>query len=81
MRNYRRTRPYEFLGVGAMDVTKQYKLIWFGDIHGPKPYKSIGSLARRSFRTHQHLGLDLGDPVASAQIGTTSHAPIWILGG
>jgi hypothetical protein len=25
-----------------MDVTKPYKNIWFGDIHGPKPYKFIG---------------------------------------
>ncbi len=32
------TKPYEFIGFGAMDVTKTYKFIWFGDIHGPKPY-------------------------------------------
>ncbi len=25
-----------------MDVTKPYKFVWFGDIHGPKPYKFIG---------------------------------------
>ncbi len=25
-----------------MDVTKPYKFIWFGDIHGPNPYESIG---------------------------------------
>ncbi len=25
-----------------MYVTKPYKLIWFGDIHGPKPYKITG---------------------------------------
>jgi hypothetical protein len=25
-----------------MDVTKTYEFIWFGDIHGPKPYKFIG---------------------------------------
>ncbi len=23
-------------------VTKPYKVIWFGDIHGPKPYKFVG---------------------------------------
>ena len=27
------------MGIGAMYVTKPYKFIWFGDIHGPKPYK------------------------------------------
>ncbi len=25
-----------------MDATKPYKFTWFGDIHGPKPYKFIG---------------------------------------
>ena len=25
-----------------MDVTKPYKFIWLGDIHGPKPYEIIG---------------------------------------
>ncbi len=25
-----------------MDVTKPYKFIGFGDIHGPKPFKFIG---------------------------------------
>jgi hypothetical protein len=24
------TKPYKFIGFGAMDVTKPYKLIWFG---------------------------------------------------
>ena len=30
-----RRNPYEFIGFGAMDVTKPYKSIWFGDSHGP----------------------------------------------
>ncbi len=25
-----------------MDVTKPYEFIWFGDVHGPKPYEFIG---------------------------------------
>ncbi len=24
------TKPYEFIGFGAMDATKPYKFIWFG---------------------------------------------------
>ncbi len=36
------TKPYRFIGFGAMYVTKPYKFIVFGDIHGPKPYKFIG---------------------------------------
>ncbi len=23
-----------------MDATKPYEFVWFGDIHGPKPYKN-----------------------------------------
>ena len=42
LRNKRQSKPYEFIGFGAMDVTKPYKFIGFGDIHGPKPYKFIG---------------------------------------
>ncbi len=38
----RPSEPYEFIGLGAMHVTRPYKFIWFGDISGPKPYKFIG---------------------------------------
>jgi hypothetical protein len=34
--------PYEFIGFGAMDVTKPSKFTWFGDLHGLKAYKFIG---------------------------------------
>jgi hypothetical protein len=37
-----RTESYEFMGFGAMNVTKTYTLLFFGDIHGPKPYEFIG---------------------------------------
>ncbi len=36
------TKPYEFIGFGAMDVTKPYEFIGFGAMDGPKPYKFIG---------------------------------------
>ncbi len=42
LRNKRPSKPFEFIGFGAMDVTKSYKSIWFGDIHGPKPYEFTG---------------------------------------
>ncbi len=45
VRNYRRTRPYEFIGLGTMDVTKTYNFMGFGDTHGPKPYELAGSRA------------------------------------
>ncbi len=44
LRNKRPSKPYDFIGLGAMDVTKLYKFKGFGDIHGPKPYKFIGFL-------------------------------------
>jgi hypothetical protein len=45
VRNNCRTRPYEFIGFGAMRVTKPYKSIWFGNMPGPKPYEITGSRA------------------------------------
>ena len=36
------TKPYKFIGFGAMDVTKPYKFIWFGAMDVTKPYKFIG---------------------------------------
>ncbi len=36
------TKPYEFIGFGAMHVTKPYEFIGFGAMHVTKPYESIG---------------------------------------
>ena len=36
------TKPYKFIGFGAMDVTKPYKFIGFGAMAVTKPYKFIG---------------------------------------
>ncbi len=33
--------PLTYRIFGGADVTKPNKLIWFGDIHGPKPYHVI----------------------------------------
>ena len=32
------TKPYEFIGFGAMDVTKPYEFIGFGAMHVTKPH-------------------------------------------
>ena len=37
--------PMNLKGAGAMDVTKSYKFVWFGDIDGPSPYEVIVSRA------------------------------------
>ncbi len=34
--------PYEFIGFGAMDVTKPYEFIGFGAMDAAKPYEFIG---------------------------------------
>ncbi len=39
------TKPYEFIGFGAMEVTKPYELIGFGAMDVTKPYKFIGLAA------------------------------------
>ncbi len=36
------TKPYQFIGFGAMEVTKPYKFIGFGAMDATKPYKFIG---------------------------------------
>ena len=36
------TKPYEFIGFGAMDVTTPYEFILFGAMDVTKPYKFIG---------------------------------------
>jgi hypothetical protein len=35
------TKPYKFIGFGAMDVTTPYKFIRFGAMDVTKPYKFI----------------------------------------
>ncbi len=36
------TKPYKFIGFGAMDLTKHYRFIGFGAMDVTKPYKFIG---------------------------------------
>ncbi len=36
------TKPYQFIGFGAMEVTKPYQFIGFGAMEVTKPYKFIG---------------------------------------
>jgi hypothetical protein len=36
------TKPFNFIGFGAMDVTKPYEFIGFEAMDGPKPYEFIG---------------------------------------
>ncbi len=36
------TKPYRFIGLGAMDVTKPYKFIRFGAMDVTKPDKLMG---------------------------------------
>ncbi len=40
------TKPYQFIGFGAMDVTKPYEFIGFGAMDVTKPYEFIGSSDR-----------------------------------
>ncbi len=58
------TKPYEFIGFGAMEVTKPYEFIGFGTMDATKPYEFIGfgacasgplrhSVEERMFRTQR----------------------------
>jgi hypothetical protein len=36
------TKPYEFIGIGALDVTKPYEFIGIGAMDVTKPYEFTG---------------------------------------
>ncbi len=42
-------KPYEFRGIGAMDVPKPYKFIGFGAMDVPKTYEFGAMLASTCF--------------------------------
>ncbi len=58
------TKPYEFIGFGAMDVTKPYEFIGFGAMDVTKPYEFIGFGAgygqkeARGASPHHHSSAD-----------------------
>jgi hypothetical protein len=43
------TKPYEFIGFGAMDAAKPYEFIGFGAMDAAKPYEFIGFGLRPTF--------------------------------
>ncbi len=49
-------RPYEFMGFGAMDVTKPYEFIVFGAMDVTKPYQFIGFGAMDVTKPYQFIG-------------------------
>ncbi len=53
------TKPYKFIGFGAMEVTKPYKFIGFGAMEVTKPYKFIG------FGAILHFSFGLGQELAT----------------
>ncbi len=50
------TKPYEFIGFGAMDVTKPYEFIWFGALDVAKPYEFIGFGALDVTKPYEFIG-------------------------
>ena len=50
-----------------MDVTKPYKFIWVGDIHGPKPYESSGRRWASILQTRHTRGRHV---VGALNVGT-----------
>ena len=58
------TKPYEFIGFGAMDVTKPYEFIGFGAMDVTKPYEFIGPRGR-------------GAPATACQQPEQCAAPGW----
>ena len=50
------TKPYEFIGFGAMEVTKPYEFIGFGAMEVTKPYEFIGFGAMEVTNTYEFIG-------------------------
>ncbi len=50
------TKPYKFIGLGALDVTKPYKFIGFGAMDVTKPYKFIGFGAMDVTKPYKFIG-------------------------
>ncbi len=68
------TKPYEFIGFGAMDVTKPYEFIGFGAMDITKPYEIIGFDFRFSL-----IRPDIADVlvVERGPIGVQAHLTRW----
>ncbi len=63
------TKPYEFIGFGAMNVTKPYKSIGFGAMNVTKPGKShIGGSGDR-FEPYRWSAIRVG--LVSAELCET----------
>ena len=50
------TKPYEFIGFGAMDVTKPYEFIWCGALYVTIPYEFIGFGAMDVTKPYEFIG-------------------------
>ncbi len=50
------TKPYEFIRFGAMDLTKPYKFIGFGAMAVTKPYEFIGFGAMDAAKPYEFIG-------------------------
>ncbi len=60
LRGRQELEPYEFIGLGAMDVTKPYEIIGFGAMYVTKPYEFTW------FGTHKDA---LGTSITSRRFG------------
>ena len=50
------TKPYEYIGFGAMDVTKSCEFIRFGAMDVTKPYEYIGFGAMDVTKPYEFIG-------------------------
>ncbi len=50
------TKPYEFIGLGAMEATKPYEFIWLEAMEATKPYEFIELGAMEATKPHEFIG-------------------------
>ncbi len=66
------SKPYEFIGFGAMDVTKSYEFIRFGAMDVTKAYEFIGFGSMDVTKPYEFIGF--GAPGRDSE---TAVGPVW----
>ncbi len=80
MRNGQVTKPYEFIGFGAMEVTKPYEFIGFGAMEVTKPYEFIGFGAMEVTKPYEFIGFGAMEVLQPTKLAPMLEAELCFFG-
>ncbi len=69
------TKPYKFIGFGAMEVTKPYEFIRFGAMDVTKPCEFIRFGAMDVTKTYEFIGVGAAKKAQQRLRGTGQRGP------